>query len=68
MSTFGHNEPDLCGCGQKIGHRAPCLFRDEELRAPVKYDDEVTAEQVEAIARLVAPEFETGGWEVLETE
>lgn len=25
MSTFGHDEPDLCGCGQKVGHVASCL-------------------------------------------
>lgn len=26
MSAFGHDEPDLCACGQKIGHAASCLF------------------------------------------
>lgn len=27
MSTHGHDEPDLCGCGQKIDHKEPCLVR-----------------------------------------
>lgn len=27
MSTFGHDEPDLCACGQKIDHKTPCLLR-----------------------------------------
>ena len=27
MSTFGHDEPDLCGCGQKLGHALPCLMQ-----------------------------------------
>jgi hypothetical protein len=46
------------------------------LRAPeaadagmrVSYHDEVTAEQVAAIEKLVAPEFEGGGWVEVESE
>lgn len=35
---------------------------------PVDYDDDVTADQVAAIDRLVAPEFEDGEWETVEDE
>lgn len=35
---------------------------------PVKYDDEITAEQSKAVAKLVAPEFEVGNWVTVEDE
>lgn len=37
-------------------------------RFPVDYDDEVTAEQVAAIDKLVAPEFAHGDWITVESE
>lgn len=37
MSSFGHDEPDLCACGQKAGHTQPCLFRQAKCdHVPMK--------------------------------
>jgi len=45
---------------------APVAGDDAGMR--VSYHDEVTAEQVAAIEKLVAPEFEGGGWVEVESE
>lgn len=49
MSTFGHSEPDLCGCGQKIGHQAPCLFTRSRNRPYADLTDDELRELEESL-------------------
>ena len=57
--------------GEAAAHRRRLIEIDADKasqRFAVQYDDEVTAEQIAKIDRLVAPEFETGDWVTVESE